>query len=207
MTFWSCTRVEPVRESDTVFFPLELNAFTVFEVTELKHDAFLEQTDTFQFFIKETIEDTAFNNGGQVSYRVKVEKSEDDTTYTFEKYVILERDPSSAQRVEDDIRNIKLSFPLRERKTWDANELNIYDYQSARTLLIREPSTVGTTTFAETVTVDFGFDVDLFFTNIEEEVYAKDIGLVKRIFKEIETQPGKYKDGIEYEQTFYRTNR
>jgi hypothetical protein len=199
--------VEPLVESDMVFFPLKLSTYTVFKVTKMQHDAFLEQTDTLRYFIKETTQDTIMNNAGKLVYRTKIEESLDDTKYIFVKYVIEERDNYSAQRVEDDTRKIKLSFPLKERKTWDANELNVNEYQSAKTIKINEPYIAGETEFLETVIVDLGNAIDPFFTTIEEEVYAKHIGLVNRIVKEIETQPGKYKDGTEYEQTFYRTNK
>lgn len=179
----------------------------MFKVTVLEHDAFTERTDTISYFIKETTQDTIINNAGKLVYRTKIEQSQNDTNYTFIKYVIEERDDLSAQRVEDDTRKIKLSFPLKERKTWDANEFNINDYQSAETIKINEPYMAGDTEFTETVIVDLGNDINPFFTTVEEEVYAKNIGLINRIVKEIETQPGKYKNGTEYEQTFYRTNK
>jgi hypothetical protein len=207
LTFYSCNKVEPPVASDTVFFPLKLSTYTVFKVTVLEHDAFTERTDTISYFIKETTQDTIINNAGKLVYRTKIEQSQNDTNYTFIKYVIEERDDLSAQRVEDDTRKIKLSFPLKERKTWDANEFNINDYQSAETIKINEPYMAGDTEFTETVIVDLGNDINPFFTTVEEEVYAKNIGLINRIVKEIETQPGKYKDGTEYEQTFYRTNK
>jgi hypothetical protein len=207
LTFYSCDKVEPPVESDTLFFPLKLSTFTVFKVTVLEHDAFTEKTDTLSYFIKETTQDTIINNAGKLVYRTKIEQSQNDTNYTFIKYVIEERDDFSAQRVEDDTRKIKLSFPLKERKTWDANEFNINEYQSAETIKINEPYMAGDTEFIETVIVDLGNDINPFFTTVEEEVYAKNIGLINRIVKEIETQPGKYKDGTEYEQTFYRTNK
>lgn len=207
LSFYSCKKVEPPVESDNIFFPLKLSTYTVFEVTILQHDAFTEQTDTIVYFIKETTQDTILNNAGKLVYRTKVEESQDDTNYTFVKYVIEEKDNFSAQRVEDDTRKIKLSFPLAERKTWDANELNVNDYQSAKTIKINEPYTAGDTAFTQTVIVDLGTDIDPFFTTVESEVYAKNIGLISRVVKEIQTQPGKYKDGIEYEQTFYRTNK
>jgi hypothetical protein len=207
LTFYSCDKVEPPVESDTVFFPLKLSTFTVFKVTLLEHDAFREKTDTLSYFIKETTQDTIINNAGKLVYRTRIEQSQNDTNYTFIKYVIEERDDFSAQRVEDDTRKIKLSFPLKERKTWDANEFNINEYQSAQTIKVNEPYMAGDTEFIETVIVDLGNDINPFFTTVEEEVYAKNIGLINRIVKEIETQPGKYKDGTEYEQTFYRTNK
>lgn len=173
----------------------------------LEHDGFTEKTDTISYFIKKTTQDTIINNAGKLVYRTKIEQSQNDTNYTFIKYVIEERDNFSAQRVEDDTRKIKLSFPLKERKIWDANEFNINEYQSAETIKINEPYMSGNTEFTETVTVDLGNDINPFFTIVEEEVYAKNIGLINRIVKEIETQPGKYKDGTEYEQTFYRTNK
>jgi hypothetical protein len=207
IVFCSCKKVEPIKESDTVYFPVDLNTYNVYTVTELKHDAFLAQTDTSYFFVKETTQDTLINNAGELVYRVKVEKSTDDTLYSFHKYLIIQRDEFSAQRVEDDIRKIKLSFPFKERKSWDANELNTSDYQLARTIQLGETIILEGIEHKETVTVDLGSDIDPFFTNVEEEIYAKNTGLVRRIFKDLQTQPGKYKDGIEYEQTFYRSKR
>lgn len=206
-TFYSCEKVEPLTESDIDFFPLNINTYTVFKVTVLEHDAFMEKTDTVHYFIKETTQDTILNNAGKLVYRTKIEESQNDTNYTFIKYVIEERDNFSAQRVEDDNRKVKLSFPLVESKTWDANELNVNEYQSAKTTNINEPYMADNIEFTKTVIVDLGNDIDPFFTTVEEEVYAKNIGLINRIVKEIETQPGKHKDGTEYEQTFYRTNK
>ena len=49
-------------------------------------------------------------------------------------------------------------------------------------------------------------DIYIIFTIFEEEVYARGIGLISRKFCDIETQPGKYKDGIEYTKTIISSN-
>ena len=60
--------------------------------------------------------------------------------------------------------------------------------------------------FSETVNVNLGDQEDIIFTIFEEEVYARGIGLISSKFRDIETQPGKYKDGIEYTKTIIRSN-
>ncbi len=58
----------------------------------------------------------------------------------------------------------------------------------------------------ETIETSFLDQEDIIFTHFEEEVYARGLGLIKRKFIDIETQPGKYKDGIEYTKTFIQSN-
>ena len=60
--------------------------------------------------------------------------------------------------------------------------------------------------FDKTVTIKIADRQDIIFTQFEEEIYARGIGLIQRQFKDIETQPGKYKDGIEYTETLLQTN-
>ena len=68
------------------------------------------------------------------------------------------------------------------------------------------PDQIEDSLFNETVIVKLADQEDIIFTYFEEEVYARGLGLIKRKFIDIETQLGKYKNGIEYTKTFIQSN-
>ena len=208
LSFASCKRLEEPELIGLSYAPLEIGKFIIYDVTNLSHDAFKERTDTNYFQIRETIESDFIDNAGNTVYKLLVEISEDSgSNWNFISYTILQRDEYSCQRVEDDIRKVKLSFPLKERKSWDANQMNTLPSQKAKITNLDKLFTISTElTFSNTLIIDLGSEVDPFFQNVESEVYAAGIGLIERKLTDVETQPGKYKDGNEYIQTYQQSN-
>ena len=49
-----------------------------------------------------------------------------------------------------------------------------------------------------TVNVILANQTNFIFSHIETEIYARNTGLIKQEIIQTETQPGKYKNGIEY---------
>jgi hypothetical protein len=89
---------------------------------------------------------------------------------------------------------------------WDINMFNNHDAQYGYYNQVDESFFIDDSAFDETVTIKIADRQDIIFTQFEEEIYARGIGLIQRQFKDIETQPGKYKDGIEYTETLLQTN-
>lgn len=204
----ACKRVEdPSPIIGPTYFPIELEKYIIYSVAELNHDAFLSKTDTSLFLQRETI-DALIEGSITETYKLRIETSIDSgITWKFTHFATIQKNVYSAERTENNERKVKLSFPFKDRKSWDANELNSQPFQTARLRKIGEAdSLLNGIIFFNTVTVDLGNDQDPFFTNIEQEVYADSIGLIERIFADYETQPGKYKDGTEYIKTFYQSN-
>ena len=208
LCFASCKRVEDPELSGPSYAPLEIGKYVIYDITNLAHDAFAERTDTTYFQIRETIESDFIDNSGNTVYKTLVETSEHPgSNWIFVRYATLHQDDYSYQRVEDDIRKIKLSFPLKERKSWDANQMNTLATQKAKiTNLDQSYSISKDLVFSNTLTIDLGNEIDPFFQNVESEVYAAGIGLIERKLIDVETQPGKYKDGNEYIQTYQQSN-
>lgn len=208
LSFASCKRVEDPEPNGPSYAPLEIEKYIIYDVTNLSHDAFKERTDTTYFQIRETIESDFLDNAGNTVYKTLVETSEDSgSNWIFLRYATFERDGYSYQRVEDDIRKVKLGFPLKERKSWDANQMNTSPSQKAKITNLDKSYTISTDlVFSNTLIIDLGNEVDPFFQNVESEVYAAGIGLIERRLIDVETQPGKYKDGNEYIQTYQQSN-
>ena len=124
----------------------------------------------------------------------------------FQHYSVLKDDDFGIERTDFDVKKVKLSFPVQNNKRWDINMFNNQDVQYGYYNQVDESFFIDDSTFDETVTIKIADRQDIIFTQFEEEIYARGIGLIQRQFKDIETQPGKYKDGIEYTETLLQTN-
>ena len=208
LSFASCKRVVEPEPNGPSYAPLEIGKYIIYDVTNLSHDAFRESTDTTYFQIRETIESDFIDNADNTVYKTLVETSEDSgSNWIFVRYATLQRDEYCYQRVEDDIRKVKLSFILKERKSWDVNQMNILPSQKAKITNLDKSYTISADlVFPNTLIIDLGNEIDPFFQNVESEVYAAGIGLIERKLIDVETQPGKYKDGNEYIQTYQQSN-
>ena len=209
MLFWgyACKRVEQPLPIGPDYFPLEIGKFITYNTQEITHDASSESSDTASLLIRKTVERRLEDETKNIVYVIAVETSIDSgNSWNFNRYNTVKKDAYNVQIVDNDIRKVKLSFPFKERKTWDANQLNSNDYQRARLLNIDKPSSVVNKLYEYTATVDLGNEEDPFFTNSEIEVYAKGIGLVLSKLIDLERQPGKYLQGKEHIKTIYETN-
>ena len=205
---WSCGETgQLVYPSKASFYPTKKDKFIIYSYEEFNHDAFNSSTDTTTYWIKETIETPFIDQEKDSSYQLRIDYSYDEgLNWEFQYYAVIKVDNYSLERSDLDVKRIKLSFPVKDNKSWDVNMLNSQEtqygfYQNTDGLYRIKDSL-----FSETVIVNLGDQEDIIFTIFEEEVYARGIGLILRKFRDIETQPGKYKDGIEYTKTIIRSN-
>lgn len=189
------------------YFPQAVDRYIIYSYIEINHDPLQETSDTSYSLLREYTEAKITNAAEDTNYKVIVEQSfNEGKSWKYVKNVLHYATAESAFRIEDDLRKSKLVFPLRDFKTWDANHQNNLETQRARMIDIGEPLELGDTTYANTVTVDLGEDIDPFFQNKELEIYAENIGLVYREYQDLETQPDKYINGIEIIKTIQKTN-
>lgn len=204
----SCNRVKDAPAEQASYLPLSIGQYSVFQVRELIHNDFLERTDTLDYLLRETVIDTLRDNANNLLYKISREQSS-DSGFSWDAlsfaYDYINTD--LAARLVDDKRYILHSFPLTERKTWDVNELNILETKTAHYCDIDQSHTLASENYAQSLRVDLGNDVDPFFQKIEEEYYARGVGLIERTIINVETQPNKYKKGNELIQTLLSTNR
>ena len=205
----SCKRVEPPKESiGQEYFPLEVGKYWCYQMDSITHDGFTGISDTVHYLIRETIESSFEDNAGNTAYRIRIDyKFDSMPSWNFKQYISANSDIYSAQINRNDVRLVKLSFPVRNRKTWDENELNFLDAQLNRYINVDEPYTINDTLiYSQTLEVDQGDEEDPFFRFYGRETYAFGIGLIKKQYINTEQQIGKYLQGSEYTKTLYETN-
>ena len=189
------------------FSPIQIDKFIIYSYEEFNHNAFDSKTDTINYWIRETIETSFLDQENDSAHRLRIDHSNDEgLNWEFQYYAVLKEDDYGIERSDFDIKRVKLSFPIHDNKRWDVNMFNNQDIQYGYYKNTDAPYQIEDSVFNETVIIKLADQEDIIFTLFEEEVYARGLGLMKRKFIDIETQPGKYKDGIEYTKTFIQSN-
>ncbi len=206
LVLFSCGKQEEPTSFGTEYFPIEVGKYKCYAMESIEYDAFLETADTTYFYIRETIDSEFLDNSNEQAFRLRIEKSIDTTLgWNFESYGVVKKDDYSAQLVLNDTRFVKLSFPVRNRKSWDENEYNTLNKQTNRYTDVDEPFELNGVTYPTTLIVDRGDSEDPYFRFFGREVYVLGKGLILEEYINTETQQGKTK-GNAYTKTLLSTN-
>ncbi len=186
------------------YFPTNIGHWVSYEVDSIYHDSALALHDTFHFQIKEVFESSYTDNEGRDARRIVRYKRSDSTKEWKIKdvwYGIRTRE--HAEKVEENIRYLKMSFPVDENTTWNGNAANTLEEWEYSYEAVHEEATIGAATFDSTVTVEQRNNINLVETQTASESYAKGVGLVHRTLIDLETYvSGEIKRGLEYEVTY-----
>jgi len=204
LCLWTCdkqTLVEVPEDNSQEYFPLALGKYMIYEVDSVLYD--LDFADTVHFFVKEEIIDTFLDNSDRVSYRIERSErmSETDPWQIKDVWVALQTE-NTAERIEENFRFVKMTFPLREGTTWDGNQFVDKDYIltiEGETLELfkgwsSQVETVGAVemingmTFNEVTTVSHARNENLIELRESVEKYARNVGLIEKIDRILDTQ-------------------
>jgi hypothetical protein len=110
--------------------------------------------------------------------------------------------------VEDNIRFIRLAFPVSYSKTWNGNAYNTLPYEEYYYSEISEPTTLGAFSFDSTLLVTQTEFISLINRIIKKERYAFEVGLIFKQNDSLNVNPlGQVLNGIEFRQTLYDYRR
>ena len=172
------------------YFPVEIGKWVVYDVDSIVFNDFTNEIDSFHFQIKELIESSFVDAEGREVQRLHRYKRKDvGDSWTIKDVWSIVKTNKTAERFEENVMYVKLSFPARIGQSWDGNAANIYDEWMYQCTEYDEEYILGNLLFDSTLTVlqrdeNLGIEKDYFI-----EVYAKHVGLV-------------YKQSIHLEQDF-----
>lgn len=187
------TAVDPSR--DYPYFGLEQGRFIVYDVLYIEHDSLLNKHDTTQFYYKTVIGDEYYDNQGRLGYefmRYKKDNLTDDFTF-LSKWLIQIAD-NQAQLVEENQRKVKMVFPIKSKKQeWDVNIYNVEAPAIASYSSIHQPFSNTYFSTDSATTIEYNRYQTLIDDRLEEEIYAKNIGMISKTSKELYFQFGQTK--------------
>lgn len=205
LLFCGCKKdtVLPPVDMGYAYFPVNPGHWVIYKVDSTNWDDFTGIVDTFQFEIKEYIESEYLDNEGRPTARLERYKRQNDTSAWYLKDVwVMNRTSATAEKVEENIRFLKLIFPAKSGQTWNGNIYNTLGKQEYEFNDVNEPYTAGNMQFDSTVTVLQANEITLISEDIANEVYAKGVGLVYKKYRSIIKKPtGEIEKGKDFTYT------
>lgn len=160
------------------FMPLETGRFIVYDVTEQRYSLTAAPTTT-TYQLKETVGNSYTDVTGQTAYRLqRYRRATAAATWTPDSLWTARLTDRAAIRTENGVDFVKLQFPVQERDRWNGNQFNQYDDDQYQARQVRQPYTIGSQSFDETVQVVQEDDSTLVSRDKRVEVYARQLGLV-----------------------------
>ena len=110
------------------YFPLKQGHWISYQVDSIVHDAALNVHNHFSYQVKELVDSSFIDNEGETAFRIERFKRPDESfPWTLSDVWSTKRNNARAERVEENVRTVRLAFPAREGKSWDYNAENTND--------------------------------------------------------------------------------
>lgn len=175
---YSCDKKGEAEDFHYEYFPIEIGTYVIYDVDETIYDI---QTTSEQYQLKEIIESEFTDNLGRPSLRIeRYKRATPADDWEIKDVWHTTRTNSQAEKTEENIRYVKMSFPVRNYQEWDGNTYNtenewLYYYDS-----IGDRRNINGISFEETVKVVQRENFNLIEQEEAYEIYAKGVGLIYR---------------------------
>lgn len=192
------------------YFPLAEGSYIIYSVDSIIHGFDDDNTnnpdsliDTFHYEVKEVIDSSFIDGEGELAWRIsRYYRDSASADWTFTSLWTAKRTNQSAQKVEENIRYVKLSFPVKLNKTWNGNLFNYFPQEDYTIEDANIPLTIGGFNFDSSVTVLQLEDYNLIHRLFKQEKYVYGVGLAYRQRDSLNINAlGSITNGIEFRQS------
>ncbi|MFN0031434.1 MAG: hypothetical protein ACKVOR_04675 [Flavobacteriales bacterium] len=170
------------------YYPNRIDSYIVYEVDSTWY-GLVEENFTYQ--IKEIISEQFVDDTGQPAVRVeRFLRHFPNQPWVLIDVWVQKRTPTTAERVEENVRYIKLEFPVENGGSWLGNTYNTHEPWTYTYEQVDEPVDIGELEFARALKVNQRYYVNLVEQQIAYEIYAYDIGMVYKQNTNVTYQSG-----------------
>jgi hypothetical protein len=187
----ACKKEKTVEKLDIglAYFPTEIGRYVIYQVDSISYDDFFNpvKIDTAHFQIKEKIESQFTDNEGRLSERIERYARKNDTLpWVLRDVWYQTRTSSKAEKVEENVRFVKLTFPALENQKWNGNALNTIGKYTYEIDAVDRKKKINQFEFDSTLTVNQILDSNLIEKKYQLEIYAKNVGMIYRRFVDVQ---------------------
>lgn len=169
------------------YFPYKVGTWHLYEVDSIYWDDFTGLMHEFKFYILEVVESEFYDAENKKAYRLeRYYKYSDTSSWQLKDVWFFNIYPSMVQKVEENIRYIKLVFPIREGIRWDGNAMNNLKSEFYSYSHVNKPYIINSLVFDSTVKVLHSNQSNLIEDNIRYEIYAKNIGMIYKFHRTVQ---------------------
>ncbi len=171
------------------FFPYTPGDYRIYNVDSTYYDDFLDSVKHFEFQLKEVFESWFYDAQNRKCLRIeRWVKLNDSTDWYLRDVWYSCMTDFRAEKVEENVRFIRLAFPVRSSTKWDINAFNENVQQICEYENIDEFYSNGILSFDSTVTVLQEQSSNLIEEKNQYEIYARGVGLVFKKFMDVEKE-------------------
>ena len=167
------------------YFPDETGRYIIYQVDSIWQDDGSDFRDTVRYLLKELVESTFIDNSGRPTMRIERYKKmyNPSVPYDLLPWVLTDiwtanRTATTAEKVEENIRYIKLVFPVVKGKEWNGNVYNTLGQKDYEMISVDQLEVVNNLSFDSVITVRQFQNINVIEYINEEEKFAKHIGLI-----------------------------
>jgi len=187
------------------YFPLEIGKYKIYQVDSVIYDTTgsgVTITNSTSFIQEKTV-DTLLDNIGRVNYKIeRFWRKAANEPWQLQDVWLTNRTDQTAERVEENLRFIKMVFPLTAGRSWDGNvfidktsnisvageTIEIFKNWQYEIVSVGEMATVGDTTYDEVAEIIQADSENFIELRSSREQYAKGLGLIYRKMRILDTQ-------------------
>ncbi len=190
------------------YFPVVKGSWITYKVDSISWNDFYTpvRIDTFSYFIKLKIDSQYIDNEGRTTYIWRKYYKMDSTAWELTKNYTINKLPERVETYEENMRFVKLAFPVKNTTTWDMNTFNTLEATTSYYDDYDVSKTINFNTYDSCAVVILKDQETLIDKNYHKEIYARNIGLLHKYVIEIEKEiSGEWKRGFFY--TYTLTNK
>lgn len=158
---------------------LEVGKYVVYDVDSFYYDDFTGTIDTSYYQIREVVDSEYEDLEGEDAFKIiRYRKETDSTNWVLIDVWSSKLTQTNFQKLEENIKFVKLIFPVRNNVTWNGNAMNNQGDMQYEFTSIDQSETIGGNSLNLVLTVLQFEDINLVQERFFEEKYAKGIGMV-----------------------------
>lgn len=204
--FTSCKKDSVLLPEDLGYnyFPAEKGLYWIYSIDSTYYNDFTGQTEHYIFQIRDQITNEFTDNSGRKSFIVsRSYRLKDTMSWSFVKLYYFTPTSTGVELVLDNIRYLKLCFPVSPGISWDINAFNTLGPDKVEFTDVDIQYMVGNKSFDSTAVVLQENLTTVIGKEEKYEVYSRKVGMVYKKFKDIQFNLTNQtiKSGVDYSYT------
>jgi hypothetical protein len=178
------------------YFPNEVGTFVIYNVDSISYAHVPTTIDTFRYQLKEKIESIYTDGQNRPTIRLEryIRNYNPSIPYSALPWQLRNvwsenRTATTAEKVEENSRFIKLIFPVKRESTWDGNIQNTNGTINYVYAFVDQSRTIGSIGFDSVLQVTQQDVLTLISQQKYIEKYARHVGLVSKQVIDVNSQP------------------
>ncbi|GIV26852.1 MAG: hypothetical protein KatS3mg027_0666 [Bacteroidia bacterium] len=177
------------------YFPISIGQYIIYDIDSTAYDELTHIPKTYKYRLKEIITQAFTNDENTTSYRLERYIKYYDSTKTYDQIPWQIKDvwtiipySNSIEKTEENIRYVKLIFPVKQGLQWNGNIKNTLGEKMYKYEYADQPDIINGKSFQKTLKVLQNNYRSLIQYQNEEEKYARDVGLIYKEITNLESQ-------------------